>query len=194
MLGANFFKRLSRGPQVVLPKDAGAVIAYSGLQGGDRVVDAGAGSGWLTVRLASLVAPAGKVFSYEWREDFAKLAQKNVEKAGLQAVVEVKLKSIFDGIDEQEIDLVCLDLAGSEKALAHAFAALKPGGVVVGFLPNVEQAKAFVLEGEALGFLHERTIDVLEREWLVRPHGVRPATTGLMHTVFLSFLRKPVQK
>ena len=194
MLDVDLFRKLGRGPQVVLPKDAAFVVGLTGLQAGDRVVEAGSGSGWLSVRLGSIVAPNGKVFSYEWREDFAGLARKNVEKAGLEGVVEIRQKDVFSGIDETEVDLVCLDLAGSEKALGHAFAALKPKGFCVGFLPNVEQAKAFVLEGERLGFTHELTVDVLGREWLVRPHGVRPATTGLLHTVFLSFLRKPANK
>lgn len=194
MLDAGLFKKLGRGPQVVVPKDAALVIALTGLQAGDRAVDAGSGSGWLSVRLGSIVAPSGKVYSYEWREDFAALAQKNVVKAGLEGVVEVRQKNIFEGIEEKEVDLVSLDLANAEKALGPAFNALKAGGWAVGFLPNVEQAKAFVLEGENLGFMHASTIDVFVREWLVRPHGVRPATTGLTHTVFLSFLRKPSQK
>ncbi len=194
MLEASLFRKLSRGPQVVLPKDAALVIGLTGLQSGDRVVDAGSGSGWLAVRLGSIVAPSGKVYSYEWREDFAALAENNVAKAKLEGVVEVRRKNVFEGIDEKEVDLVCLDLASAEKALGHAFSALRQGGWATGFLPNVEQAKAFVLEGESLGFAHANTIDVFVREWLVRPHGVRPATTGLTHTVFLSFLHKPLKK
>lgn len=193
MLDSSLWKKLKRGPQVVLLKDAAFASAFTGLQGGDRVVDAGSGSGWLAIYLGSIVAPSGRVYSYEWRGDFAELAEKNVAKAGLQEIVEIKRKDVFQGIDEREVDLVCLDLANAEKTLPHAFAALKPKGSCVGFLPNVEQVKAFVLEAQRLGFEHERTVSVLPIEWLVRQQGARPATKGLLHTVFLAFLRSPAR-
>ncbi len=148
-------------------------------------------SGWLAIRLGLVVGKEGKVVSYEWREDFAELAEKNVAKAGLAAYVEVKRKSVFDGIDEKEVDLITLDLADSEKALPAAFAALKHGGFVVGYSPNVEQVRRFVDGGLACGFEQFRVVETIEREWLVRPQGCRPATMGLFHTAFLSFLRKP---
>jgi tRNA (adenine57-N1/adenine58-N1)-methyltransferase len=187
----DFFKKLSRGPQVVLLKDAAYASAFAGVANGDRVLDAGSGSGWLAIYLATIVGPAGKVYSYEWREDFHLLSKKNGVKAGLDSIIEFKQKSIFDGIDETELDAVFLDLANAENALPHALNALKKKGACVAFLPNVEQVKTFVLKGEELGFVHERTIDVMPREWLVRPQGTRPETKGLMHTLFLSFLRKP---
>lgn len=189
MRDESFFRGLKRGPQVVLPKEFGALVAYSGVENGDVVIEAGSGSGWLAVQLGRTVG-SGKVFSYEWREDFAKLAQKNVEKAGLQNV-EIILKSAFDGFDQKNVDLVALDMAESDRVLPHAFAALRNGGLCAGFFPNVEQFKEFVLQGEKLGFRHERTIDVLVREWMVRERGCRPQTTGLLHTTFVSFLRKP---
>lgn len=191
MRSPKLFDKLARGPQVVLLKDAAFVSAFTGLQSGDSVVDAGAGSGWLAVYLGSIVAPAGKVTSYEWREDFALLAEKNVRKAGLQDVVQIKRGNILEGIEPTGVDLVTLDLAGSAGALVHAFACLKPEGFCVGFCPNIEQAKEFVLEGEKQGFTHWKTVEADEREWLIRPQGCRPATTGLRHTSFLVFLKKP---
>ncbi len=112
-------------------------------------------------------------------------------KAGLDSIIDFHHKSVFDGIAETDLDAVFLDLANAENALAHALSALKKKGACVAFLPNIEQVKTFVLKGEELGFVHERTIDVMPREWLVRPQGVRPVTKGLWHTLFLSFLRKP---
>ncbi|MBI3587613.1 methyltransferase domain-containing protein [Candidatus Micrarchaeota archaeon] len=191
MLRPNLFRKFKRGPQVVLPKDAGAIVAHSGLQAGDKVVDAGVGSGFLSIRLGAVVGPSGKVTAYESREEFAKLASKNIEAAGMDGFVTVKVQDIFLGIDENEVDIITLDMANSERALPHALAALKQGGACVGLLPNVEQVRKFVLDAVKLGFTHESTIEVIEREWLVRENGCRPATTGLTHTVFLAFLRKP---
>ncbi len=192
MFPVRLYKKLKRGPQVITLKDAALISAFTGLQSGDRVVDAGAGSGWLAIYLGSVVAPLGKVSSYEWREDFALLAGKNVEKAGLAAVVEIKRKSIFDAMDEQGVDLITLDLAESDKALPRAWNAVKEGGFVVGYLPNVEQVKTFVMAGEALGFKHVQTMESIVRELLVRPYGCRPASSGITHTAYLSFLKKPL--
>lgn len=188
------WKKLKRGPQVILWKDAGTIISTVGLQSGDSVVDAGAGSGWLAIRLGLIVGEKGKVTSYEWREDFAGLAEKNVAKAGLGKIVEVKRKNVFEGIDEKDVDLITLDLADSEKVLPAAHAALKEKGFVVGYSPNVEQVRRFVEAGLAAGLEQFRVVETIEREWLVRPQGCRPATMGLMHTAFLSFLRKPARK
>jgi len=187
-------RKLKRGPQVITLKDAAVISAFTGLQSGDSVVDAGAGSGWLAIYLGSIVAPSGKIVSYENREEFASLAEKNVARVGLEKVVEVKRADVFQGIGEKEVDLITLDLADSEKALASAFQALKPGGHCVGYLPCFEQVKKFVLESKNVGFEHVRSIEVGVREILVRDYGCRPATKGLTHTAFLSFLRKPVQK
>ena len=191
MLDQRIWRKLSRGPQVILLKDAALMSAFTGLQSGDKVVDSGAGSGWLAVYLGSIVAPNGKVFSYEWREDFAALAEKNAKKAGLEGRIEVKRKDVFAGIDESEVDLVTLDLAESEKALVPAFGALRAGGWCVGYHPNVEQAKAFVETGTGLGFEYFQTVECMVRELLVRKQGCRPQTKGIMHTGYLTFLRKP---
>lgn len=193
MLQKLFFKRLKRGPQVVLEKDFGAIISLTGLQSGDVVIDAGSGSGFLAIRLGSIVAPQGKVYSFEWRDDFAELARKNVEKAGLSSVVEIAKADAFAGFPKDGADLVTPDFAGSDKAVPHAFAALKSGGWCVGILPNAEQMRDFYLAGGEAGFEPVHAIDVTVKNWLVRPHGCRPETMGLNHTAFLVFLQKPVQ-
>jgi len=185
------YKKLKRGPQVITLKDASTISAYTGVAPGDRVLDAGAGSGFLTIYLASLVGKDGKVYAYDIREDFAELARKNVEKAGFSDRVELKVGDVFEKIDEKDLDLVNLDMACSEKGLPNAFAALRPGGYCSGYHPNVEQVKAFVIVGTEIGFDHIISLETIERELLVRPHGCRPATTGLTHTGYITILRKP---
>ena len=80
-------KKCKRGPQVILPKDIGIILAYSGIGKNSVVVDAGAGSGWLAVSLANV---AKKVTSYEWREEFAELAEKNAKRAGVEETLSIK--------------------------------------------------------------------------------------------------------
>ncbi|PIT85493.1 tRNA methyltransferase [Candidatus Micrarchaeota archaeon CG10_big_fil_rev_8_21_14_0_10_59_7] len=183
--------KLKRGPQVILPKDAALIAGFTGLGAGGKVIDTGAGSGWLAVFLGNIVGEKGKVASYEKRPEFAELAEKNVKKAGLEGVVEIKVKDAALGFDETEVDLVTLDCADSDLLIPNAFAALRKGGWCVGYVPHVEQARKFVLAGEAQGFTHMRTVECIVRDWLVRERGCRPENTGLTHTGFLSFLRKP---
>jgi tRNA (adenine57-N1/adenine58-N1)-methyltransferase len=180
-------KKCKRGPQVVLPKDIGVILAYSGVGKNSLVVDAGAGSGWLAVSLANV---AKKVVSYEWREEFAELAEKNAKRAGVEGTLEIKRKSVLDGIDEREADLVTLDLADSDKAVAHAHEALRRGGMLFGYLPHVEQARKFFEACEAAGFSDIQMMEAINRSYLVRAAGVRPENTGLTHTAYIVFATK----
>ena len=191
MIPFNEWKKFKRGPQVVLHKDAGLLLGYAGVGEGDRVAECGSGSGWLTVFLANVVGGEGKVYSYEKREDFLALAKKNIEKAGFADRVEFKLRDASEGFDEKELDCVLLDCGDSPLLLPAAFQALRQKGLCVGFLPNTEQVRAFVLEGEKQGFEHLTTMESIVREWFVRERGTRPKNVGLVHTTFLSFLRKP---
>ena len=185
------WRKFKRGPQVVLHKDAGLLLGYAGLGEGDRVAEAGSGSGWLTVFLANAVGVKGKVYSYEKREEFLALSKKNAEKAGFAERVEFKLKDAAEGFDEKELDCIALDCGDSHLLLPAAFGALRAKGLCAGFLPNAEQVKSFVLEGEKQGFEHLTTLEGIVREWLVRDRGTRPKNVGLVHTTFLSLLKKP---
>jgi tRNA (adenine57-N1/adenine58-N1)-methyltransferase len=184
------FRKLKRGPAVVLPKDAGLIIALCGICKKSQVIDAGSGSGWLAAQIGKV---ARKVVSYEVREDFAKIAQENIRKLGLDNV-EIRILDVMKegfGKDMDEwADAVCLDMADSDKMLKHAFAALKDGGCVVGYLPHTEQLKAFVQAGIEAGFCKWYCCECNVREILVREHGVRPANIGLVHTAYLAFGRK----
>jgi tRNA (adenine57-N1/adenine58-N1)-methyltransferase len=182
------YRKLRRGPQVILPKDIGIIVAYSGIGKDSVCVDAGTGSGWLAVGLARICR---HVYSYDIREDFLKIAEYNVNFLGLDNVT-LELGDVTKRIRETDVDLVTLDMPGSEKALRNARKALKPGGTVVGYLPHVEQVKAFVLKLDSLGFTDVHTIEAIVRDYLVRKEsGVRPTNTGLWHTAYLVFARKP---
>ncbi len=184
------FRKMTRGPQIITLKDASIIAGFTGISPGDRIVDAGSGSGFLAVFMGNIVRPEGKVFSYEMRADFASLAKANVKKAGLEEYVEVKDKDIFNGIDEKDIDVITLDMPEPWHAIKHAKKALKDGGYLVGYVPSVEQFRTFVLECEKAGLKHERTVECAVREMLIKERGTRPETKGLLHTGYLSFIRK----
>ena len=184
--------KMRRGPQIVHPKDAGIIIAYAGISPGDTVIEAGAGSGALTIFLANAVGPEGRVISYEVRKDFYEIAKKNIELAGFSDRVVLKNKSIYDGIEEESVDHIVLDLPQPENVLPHAVDVLRPGGYFVAYLPCANQVHRFfrALEEFREHFGRPRTVEVLVREHEVKRDCFRPKTTMLAHTGYITFLRK----
>ncbi len=180
------YKRLKRGPQVILPKDIGIILAYTGVSRNSVCVDAGTGSGWLAVSLARL---AKEVTSYDNREEFLKIAERNREIEGLQNLI-LKKGDVTKKIDESDVDIVTLDMPDSDKALKNAHKALKKDGYVVGYLPHTEQVKKFVDTLNKLKFRNALTVETIVRDILVREQGVRPSTKGVWHTGYLVFAQK----
>ena len=184
------YRKMKRGPQVILPKDIGIIIAYSGIDKNSVCVDAGTGSGWLAVSLARLCR---HVYSYDLRPDFISIGEKNKALLGLDNIDFVN-KDVTKGILQKDVDLVALDMPGSDKALSSAKKALKPGGVVVGYLPHTEQMKKFAQRLEKLQFNDLHAVEVIVRDMMVRKEGTRPSTKGIWHTAYLLFARKAEEK
>lgn len=180
------YRKLKRGPQVILPKDIGLILGYTGVGKNSVCVDAGTGSGWLAVALARV---SRHVTSYDVREDFLKIAEKNRIIEGLDNLDLVN-KDVTKGIKEKDVDLVTLDLPNSDRAVRHAYKALKADGYVVGYLPHMEQVKKFVKALERYKFRTVFTIEAIVRDMLVRQEGMRPSTKGVWHTAYLVFAQK----
>jgi tRNA (adenine57-N1/adenine58-N1)-methyltransferase len=184
--------KMRRGPQIVHPKDAGMIIAYAGISPGDTVIEAGVGSGALTLFLANIVGPSGRIISYEVREDHAEIARKNIELAGFSDRVTIKLKDIYEGIDEEYADHIVLDLPQPENVLPHAVEVLRPGGYFVAYTPCANQVHRFFQAFQEYReyFCRPRIVEVLVREQEVKKECMRPKTTMLAHTGYLTFIRK----
>jgi tRNA (adenine57-N1/adenine58-N1)-methyltransferase len=181
-------RKLKRGgPAITLPKDAGMVIAYSGIGKDSRVIELGSGSGFMTVQLANV---AKEVVSYEKRKEFLDIAEANARRAGLSNVV-FRLHDAMQGLEEKDCswDLVFCDIADAEKIVPHALAALKKGGYLAAHCLHCEQAKALHLEC-AKQFREVFTAECMMREYEVRDFGFRPAHFGLVHTAYLVFACK----
>jgi len=185
-LSLDFMEKAKRSPQIMSLKDSALIAGYAGIKSGCRVVEAGVGSGLNTMFFANLVYPE-KLAGYEVREDFAQLAKENFKKSGI-GNVEVKLKDIYEGIEEDELDLICLDLPEPWKVIPHASESLKIGAYLVSYCPSIEQAKKFydaLIESNGR-FLIE-AMECLVRNWDLKV--VRPHSRMLAHTGFLIITR-----
>lgn len=175
------------GPAVTLPKDAGMVIAYSGIGRESRVLELGTGSGFMTLQLANI---AKEVITYEKREEFAALAETNIKKSGFTNII-LKRRDVFEGIGENinHFDLVFCDIAEAEKIISRVHELLKKNGFFAAHCLNIEQAKVLVLEAKK-HFMEVFMLENIVREYEVRDFGVRPQHFGLMHSAYLVFARK----
>jgi tRNA (adenine57-N1/adenine58-N1)-methyltransferase len=176
-----------RLPQIIAPKDLGIILAYTGIEKDSLIVDAGTGSGYAAIFFANYVTN-GKVVTYEIDRRFTKTAKENIKLSGLKNI-KLKQKDITKGIDEKNVDLVNLDMKNAEKVVEHAYKALKPGGWLVVYSPNVEQVIKVQRKIKKLNFCEVKTIENIVREWKVEKY-TRPKTLGITHTGFLTFARK----
>tara|TARA_Y100000310_G_C20694967_1_gene824975 strand:- start:3765 stop:4493 length:729 start_codon:yes stop_codon:yes gene_type:complete len=185
----DYLSKIKRGPAIMIAKDIGSIIAHTGVGEGWNIVDAGTGCGVLSSYLARLVGKKGNVTSYEKREDFLKVAEKNIKTLEIQNII-LKNKDIYVGIDEKSLDLITLDLPEPWHVLPHAKKSLKSGSFLVCFLPTVTQVKTLAEHIDEKHFLIEKTIETLERPWHVDGLKVRPKNQMLGHSGFLVFIRK----
>ncbi|MEM7825592.1 MAG: tRNA (adenine-N1)-methyltransferase [Candidatus Aenigmatarchaeota archaeon] len=186
----DILEKIERLPQIIMPKDLGLILGYTGTGQGSLVVDAGTGSGFLSLFLANYVYP-GKVVTYENNKKFTRVAKKNIKFSGLKNI-RLKQKDITKGIDERNVDLITLDLKDAEKVVEHAYKALKAGGWLVVYSPYIEEVSSVVKKMEEKGFCNIKTVENIVREWQVEKY-TRPKTIGIMHTGWLTFGRKVVK-
>ncbi|HID25655.1 MAG TPA: tRNA (adenine-N1)-methyltransferase [Thermoplasmata archaeon] len=181
---------LKRKAQIILPKDAAQIIVHCSIVPGSIIVEGGLGSGSLTTLLAQIVAPTGKIISYEKRKDFKDFAMKNLTAVGVAKHVEVKQKDITQGIEEKDVDAVILDIPNPRDAVKHSWEALKIGGSFCSYSPLISQVENTVKELKKHSFIEIKTIETLQREMVVSEHGTRPSFKMLGHTGYLTFARK----
>jgi tRNA (adenine57-N1/adenine58-N1)-methyltransferase len=181
---------LNRLAQIILPRDAAHILMNCSIESGQTVLEAGIGSGSLTIALATAVAPSGKVISYDIREDFIEHAMKNIKKANLEQYVTAKLKDVTKKIYEKDLDAVILDMPNPWNAVKHAWKALKIGGYFCSYSPLISQVEKTVNELEKQKFIEMKTFENIQREMVVSTYGTRPSFDMLGHTGYLTFARK----
>jgi tRNA (adenine57-N1/adenine58-N1)-methyltransferase len=180
---------MPRGAQVIYPKDLGAILMVADVFAGARVVEAGVGSGALSM---ALLRAGAEVVGYEIRPDFAARATANVSQLlepEHSRRFRVERRDVYEGIVETGVDRVVLDLPEPWRVVPHAEAAMHPGGILVAYLPTIGQVAQLreVLATSAFGLAE--TLEVLQRTWHVEGRSVRPDHRMVGHTGFLTHAR-----
>ena len=190
---ADFVLSMPRGAQVIYPKDAAQIVGFGDVGPGMRVLEAGAGSGALTCSLLRAVGSAGTVTSYERREDFADVARGNVGAffGEVPANWSLQLGDLAEHPAEEVVDRVVLDMLEPWAVLPIVAAALRPGGVLVGYVATVTQLSTYVEALRAQGLWTEpHAWETLLRPWHAVGLAVRPEHRMVAHTAFLVTARR----
>ena len=178
----DFFSHGKRSGAPMLPKDIGLVIAYTGMNRNDDVLDAGTGSGIAAIYFGGI---ARSVKTYEIRPEFSALAQKNIAEAKLASVEAVAADVLAA---QGEFDVVHLDMQIAPEHVAHAHLLLRPGGYLACYTPFIEQM-AIVVDAASALFSEVHTHELIEREMTRSKRGTRPSTS-VCHSGYVTIARK----
>ena len=182
-----------RQAQPIYPKDLGAILIGADIHPGARVLEAGTGTGALTLAVLRAVGQDGLVVSYEQREDFMEAAKRAISDTlgELPTNLILKVGDIYEGVEERDMDRVLLDLSEPWQAIPAVRSALRPGGIVFAHCPNISQVQRFFESlREARGFGMLEVFELLQRGWTVRGRSLRPSHRMVAHTGFLCFARR----
>lgn len=190
---ADYVLKMKRGAQVVYPKDLGPILVYGDIGPGMTVLEAGTGSGALTLGLARAVGPTGRVISVERREDHLAHARKTIERwhGGIPDNVELRQGEVADEVERTMAPRIVLDVPEPWHTIEVAAEHQPGGGVLCCYLPTVPQVQTTVEEARATGRFSEiEVMEFLLRGWNVSGRSVRPEHGMVGHTGFLVFMRK----
>jgi tRNA (adenine57-N1/adenine58-N1)-methyltransferase len=181
---------IPRTTQILYPKDIGFILVNMGIGPGQKVMEAGTGSGSMTTALAHAVGPQGRVVSYEVKEDVQNLARKNLTRFGLDSRVDFKLRNIEAGFDETDADSFFLDVPNPYDYTFQVRNALKPGGHLCCLIPTFNQVEKTLYSLRQSNFAFVEVCEVLLRYYKAEPSRLRPTDRMVAHTGFLVFGRR----
>lgn len=194
---ADYVLKMKRSAQVVYPKDLGPILVYADIGPGMTVVEAGTGSGALTMGLHRAVGAKGRVVSVDVRQDHSDHARKAIERwlGEIPENLELLVGDVVDVVSEAGPDRVVLDLPEPWRVLEACAEGQGPGAAVCAYLPTIPQVQATVEAAEELGAFAEIEVrEFLMREWNVSGRSVRPEHSMVGHTGFLVFMRRVSQR
>jgi tRNA (adenine57-N1/adenine58-N1)-methyltransferase len=172
------------------PKDIGYLLLRLNVMPGKRVIEAGTGSGGLTLALARAVAPDGMVYSYEYRAEIQDVARQNLEQLGLLPYCSLTVRDAAEGFDQTDVDALFYDMREPWEVLEQAHAALKGSGFFGAILPTTNQVAHLLHDLPRCGFAGIEVEELILRPYKAVPARLRPMDRMVAHTGYLVFARK----
>lgn len=185
----DLLKGIKRQTQIIYPKDIAYICMKLGAGPGRTICEAGCGSGGLTLALSWFCGPTGRVVSHEAREEFAKLARRNLDWAHVGDNVEINVRDVAEGFCVKNADALFLDVRTPWEYLDKAVEAVRPGAVFGFLLPTVMQVGELLKGLERGPFDHIEVQELLLRDWKPLADRLRPNDRMIAHTSFLVFCR-----
>lgn len=186
----DLIKGVKRQTQIIYPKDIAYICMRLGVGNGRTIIEAGSGSGGLTVALSWFSGPDGHVHTYEAREEFHKLARRNLQWAGVGNNVTLHHRDIAEGFTITGADALFLDVRTPWEYLEHAVRAVKPGASLGFLVPTMDQVNKLLLGLEKGPFDDIDVCELLLRRWKPIADRLRPDDRMVAHTGFLIFCRQ----
>lgn len=186
---SDILKETKRNTQIMYPKDIGYILVTMGIGPGSRVLEAGTGSGALTTALAWAVGPQGKVYSYDQRPEMQNLARKNLERVNLLDRVDLKIRDISLGFEEENVDALFLDVPNPHDYLGQVRQTLKSGGYFGSILPTTNQVSRLLAALYQFQYAFVDVCEIMLRFYKVVSERFRPADRMVAHTGYLIFAR-----
>jgi tRNA (adenine57-N1/adenine58-N1)-methyltransferase len=190
---ADYVLSMPRGATIVYPKDAAMILGVADIKPGIRVLEAGVGSGALSISLLRAIGEEGMLHSVEIREDFAEISEKNVSSyfGGKPANWNLTIGALQDQTYEADFDRVVLDMLSPWECLDVASKALVPGGVFMAYVATTTQlSKIAEAIKENGNFTEPESSETIVRGWHHEGLAVRPQHRMIGHTGFLIFARR----
>jgi tRNA (adenine57-N1/adenine58-N1)-methyltransferase len=190
---ADYVLSMPRGATIVYPKDAAMILGVADIKPGIRVLEAGVGSGALSISLLRAIGEEGMLHSVEIREDFAEISEKNVSSyfGGKPANWNLTIGALQDQTYEADFDRVVLDMLSPWECLDVVSKALVPGGVFMAYVATTTQlSKIAEAIKESGNFTEPESSETIVRGWHHEGLAVRPQHRMIGHTGFLIFARR----
>jgi tRNA (adenine57-N1/adenine58-N1)-methyltransferase len=187
----DYLLEMPRQTAIVYPKDLAVLLMWADVYPGATVLEAGLGSGSLTLALLRAVGPQGRVICYESRPEFIARALANIRRFQAEPPnLLIREHDIYSGIPDGGIDRLLLDVPEPWQVVPHTPLALRPGGLLAAYTPSIVQAQQTVQALDAARlFVQVETLETFYRPWHIENAAVRPVQQMVAHTAFMTFAR-----
>ena len=174
---------LKRGPQIISPKDIAWIIYKSGVSTGETIIEAGSGSGALSLALAQAVAPNGKIITFENNPKHLKFAKRNIDMSKWSNLVDFRPEELNKDTEILSASSIIFDLPNPWDIVPWAQKSIKVGGFLICYIPTINQVQNLVKSLNAWAEIE--VVETIQRFWQARKDALRPQSNMIGHTGFL---------